>query len=147
MINGVAEPVAHFAIAAEYGSWVAAQPIAGDVSRRSGSWREKLLEISYFDDQFPSGECRRRILFTSGEGEGDARLWKAFARHAFESGCHDIELFTTMPNMDRAWAELGARGYSESPVLTYGAGVSSSGLKLHGWDRENWTYLALDKNN
>lgn len=126
----------------EYGDWIAAQPVAvGPVARRWGVWRKAGLELRFMDDRFPSGDTRRRILFSAGPSRTCSGAWDTFARASQRTGISHIEGFTTEPDLDRAWQALGARAVQEPPVLVSGLGEDVSPLALHGWDRENWTFL------
>jgi hypothetical protein len=98
--------------------------------------------VCYVEDAFAKGERRRRVLFSSGEGNEQTKSWRDFASDAVRCGCTYIEVFTSNQAVDQAWARLGACQYPDAPVLVAWKSVKPQPLLLHGWDRENWTYLA-----
>jgi GT2 family glycosyltransferase len=126
----------------EHHKWMLAQPIRAGVSRNSGSWKRDGLEILFFDDKVPGVGPHRRILFTAGANELHLGLWKQFSRDTRDAGCICVELFTTDAKLDAVWAALGAQREADYPVLIHGGHSVVDTVKLHGWDRQDWTYQA-----
>jgi hypothetical protein len=140
-------PLAHFADAEKQGDWILDQPVRLDVIRRSSAWEEMGLTIVFVDDQLPESGLRRRILYTSGHRQFSPEAWKPFVRASREAGCLYLEGFTTQQALDNVWASFGAWRYPDAPVLVHGEPDVADQLFLHGWDRENWTYLAGGPDN
>lgn len=144
---GGTRPVALFSNAEEQAEWILSQPVRPGISRRNGVWQTAGLKVIYVDDCFPSQDLRRRILMTAGPRQFSVEAWKQFIQESREAGCVYIESFTTRRSLDRVWAACGAWRYPEPPVLLYGEPDLTNKLFLHGWDRENWTYLAGGSSN
>lgn len=134
--------VAHFADAREQCLWLLGQPVRGDVLRTGASWRSNGLEVFYVDDWLSSFGFRRRILFTTGDGQFSTAAWKAYFQETQFTNCLYVEQFTTSRRLDQVWAACGAWRYPDAPVLLYGRPDLIDKLLLYGCDRENWTYLA-----
>ncbi len=126
----------------EHRQWIFSQPVRPGISRHYGAWRNGSLEVLFFDDELPAIGRRRRILFTAGAGQSSLKFWNSFVHDSKEAGCTYLELFTTDVRLDAVWAALGACNQPEPPVLIHGEADSATPLILHGWDRENWTFLA-----
>ena len=139
------EPQVRFSETEVFGRWIGAQPHRPDVAREFSHWTGIDLKVTYVDDTFPNAEKRRRVLFSEGQGSNNSSLWGEFAGDSLRSGCTYLELFTTDRDLDRSWAELGAWQYPDPPVLVAWGKMEPRPVLLHGWDRENWTYLADDK--
>jgi len=135
-------PAARFANVEEHREWILSQPVGPRVARVPGAWKKAGLEVVFIDDQLPSIGLRRRILFTDGDERFSQGAWKSFVQDSRKAGCIYVELFTTDVQLDAVWAALGAHACPEAPVLIHGNRNSISRLALHGWDRENWTFLA-----
>ena len=135
-------PPAHVGGLEEHREWVLSQPAWPTVSRKVANWARGGLEVVSFDDQLPSAGLRRRVLYTSGTQQYSQDAWKAFIRDARETGCVYVELFTTDVQLDNTWALLGGRPCLDAPVLVHGELSLTTNILLHGWDRENWTFLA-----
>jgi hypothetical protein len=133
---------AYFADAEEQGNWILDQPVRLDVARRSGAWEGEGLKIHFVDDRLPETGLRRRILYTNGQRQFAPQAWQPFLRASQEAGCLYMEFFTTDRALDKVWAGFGAWPYPDAPVLMHGEPDLADQLFLHGWDRENWTYLA-----
>ena len=126
----------------EHHKWMLAQPVRPGVSRSPGSWKRDGLQILFFDDNVPGIGPHRRILFTAGPNELCLDLWKQFSRDTRDVGCIYAELFTTDAKLDAVWAALGAQREADYPVLVHGGQSVVDTVKLHGWDRQDWTYQA-----
>jgi GT2 family glycosyltransferase len=135
-------PAVRFANIEEHREWVLSQPAGPTVSRKVAIWARGGLEVVSIDDQVPSAGVRRRVLYTSGTQQYSHTAWKAFMRDAREAGCIYVEFFTTDPQLDTAWTLLGACPCADAPVLVHGEPSLTTNILLHGWDRENWTFLA-----
>ena len=133
----------HFFTEADaHGDWILKQPVSPDVSRKPGVWVRPEFKVTYVDDHFPADQIRRRVLFTSGEDRASVERWAAFVEDARSANCSCVEIFTTEVELDHAWAALGAWRYPDVSVLFTGKPDVTGKMLLHGWDRENWTYLA-----
>jgi GT2 family glycosyltransferase len=135
-------PAARFTNVEKHREWILAQPAEPTVSRKIANWARGSLEVVSFDDQVPSAGLRRRVLYTSGTQQYSQDAWRAFLRDARETGCVYVELFTTDVQLDNTWALLGACPYPDARVLVRGEPSLTANILLHGWDRENWTFLA-----
>jgi GNAT superfamily N-acetyltransferase len=124
-----------------YGDWILGQPIASGV-RKPGIWHGKKLKIAFVDDTLVSRLKRRLVLYTSGTDRFDYGEWKQFVCSTRAAECMILEMFTTEPDLDHLWARLAAIRIAEAPILVLGLPSSVVPITLHGWDRENWTYLA-----
>jgi GT2 family glycosyltransferase len=121
--------------------WIFSQPVRPGISRHYGAWQSEGLEVLYFDDELPESG-RRRILFTSGPGQYSEKTWRRFAEESSKADCRYMELFTTDVALDAVWEALGAYSHAEPPVLVHVEVKLGMPIILHGWDRENWTFLA-----
>lgn len=131
---------ARFYASHQFEEWILTQPVSTKITRTKGAWHDNHLKIIFIDDQLSATEIRRRILFSEGENSYSLLHWRSFIKTAIKAGCLYLELFTTDESLDHTWARLGAVSYPDAPVLCYGS--IPDPLVLHGWDRENWTYLA-----
>ena len=125
-----------------FGKWISSQPVRPGVVRIFNAWETDNLIVHYVEDTFPNGECRRRVLFSKGKCNSELSAWRKFASVCRQGGCSYIELFTTCRKLGLAWARLGAWRYPDSPVLAAWGSMTPVPVLLHGWDRENWTFLA-----
>ena len=132
----------HFSGAEGHGDWIMQQPVRVGVKRIWRWWKHKQLRVCYAQDTNAKGEVRRRILFSEGPGIHEAGTWRNFAADAAQNGCTYIELFTSDPALDLAMAKLGAWQYPDPAVLVHWKERNPQPVVLHGWDRENWTFLA-----
>jgi hypothetical protein len=145
--SGEYRPAAQFADVDEQRAWILDQPVRLDVIRKSGMWETVGLKVFFVDDVLPEAGVRRRILYTAGHRQFSADAWQPFLRLCRHDGCLYMECFTTERALDRAWAGCGAWRYPDAPVLVHGELDVADKLFLHGWDRENWTYLAGGSEN
>ncbi len=143
--DGTVGSRARFADAPTYCDWVLAQPIATGAVRQPGRWVGDGLEVIYTDDRTPAGTCRRLVLFTAGDRRAHPLAWQQFVDHADAAGCMQVELFTTLRELDRAWQVLGAKPVIEAPVLARSLPSGAEEVELHGWDREDFTFLAAEE--
>ncbi len=135
-------PVSRFTRVEKHREWILSQPADPTVSRKVANWAGGGLEVVSIDDNVPSAGLRRRVLYTSGTKQYSQDAWKAFIRDARDAGCVYVELFTTDVQLDNTWALLGACPCPDAPVLVHGELSLTNNILLHGWDRENWTFLA-----
>ncbi len=146
--NGHAlKPFAHFADVEDHTTWVSRQPVRPDASRRNGLWETIGLQVFFVDDLVPGSGLRRRIQFTKGHRQFSREAWRPFIRACRDAGCVYLECFTTNRLLDGVWASFGAWRHPEASVLVHGQIDLTDKLFLHGWDRENWTYLAGGSSN
>lgn len=125
-----------------YRDWILGQPVSMDVWRESAIWKRSELEVVYFEDIFQSGQKRRRVVHASGKELYLLEAWRSFIKDARRANCSCVEIFTTDAAVDRIWGALGALRHADAPVLFLGTLDVRGQMLLHGWDRENWTYLA-----
>lgn len=139
-LKTAAQTHAALAVTPAYHDWMCQQPVRPQIRRSYQSWEADGLRVVFCDDQLPSGETRRRILFTHGSAKDEPGQWRAFVTAARQAGCCYLELFTTDRALCAVWQSLGALPYPDAPVVCHGPLPAT--LQLHGWDRENWTFLA-----
>jgi GNAT superfamily N-acetyltransferase len=136
----VVEDSVYLAAPAAYGRWIFQQPVRPPIRRAYETWEENGLQVAFCEDQLPSGETRRRILFHQGAASLDLAAWRVFVTSARQANCAYLELFTTSRALSALWQAMGALSYPDAPVMF--KGPLPPNLLLHGWDRENWTFLA-----
>jgi hypothetical protein len=134
----------HFKSTPLYEKWIQSQPIGSGFTRKYGEWIEQDINIKYFDDKLQNGEKKRSVLMISGENVLDANMWNLFINISKAAGQDYIEIFTTNKKLDELLIQLGAWHIYEPPILAKGLGEATH-VQIQAWDRENWTYLAMDK--
>ena len=125
-----------------YRDWIYNQPISKTIAIREWKqWIKSDFCIFYAEDYLKSGEKRCLILYTSGNKVFSVTEWQKFFSFLHQSRIIYVDLFTTCRKLDEIWHSLRAKVIVESQVLVKNLrhGVIPD---LHGWDRENWTFLA-----
>jgi GNAT superfamily N-acetyltransferase len=135
---------AYFDAIEEHARWVREQPVAEHLARTAGTWTSEHLHVEFFDDE-ASGPGRRLVLYSRGDASRGFLGWRAFLEASKRDGRCFVDAFTTDRTLDRTWRALGGIRKAEPAVLTWGLDHSHAELHLHGWDRENWTYLASSR--
>lgn len=127
-----------------YRAWIAAQPVAAGFSRSVAAWPDQSGPIVYADDVLRTGERRRLVLHAQRSVVRDRDAWRGMARDAAMKGCAYLDCFTTDRSLDHTLARIGAWQLADSAVVVTGLPPEMNSVSLHGWDRENWTYLASE---
>ncbi len=123
-----------------FARWSADQIIAGGAARISEKFVAGELIAHYALDTLRSGERRALILRTTVAGS--PAHWRALVARMRELGAIYIDGFTTDTALDAVWARLGAQIVPEPPVLV--RGLRAEIPRIHGGDRENFTFLASE---
>jgi dienelactone hydrolase len=135
---------AAFADLDAHAQWMARQPTAQHVVRILGQWSGAGVTVTYADIHEPDARLRRQILRSENETTSLLEPWAAFVEQTRQAGCIAIDGFTTDARLDQVWRALGGRTVAESEILMKNAPAEARPLRLHGWDRENWTYKAAE---
>ena len=129
----------------DYENWVQTQPIANKYTRKSALWEGDGCSIIFFDEKITNGEKRRLILHMEGEGLLSIDAWTSFIIDTRKAKRDYIEIFTTNKRIDSIFQKMGAWKIEEAPIMVRGLDTRTLKFKIHPWDRENWTYLATEK--
>jgi len=125
-----------------YQDWIYSQPCSSSMATREWKkWEDDDLRIFYTIDHLMTGERRSLVLHFDGSSIYSMRAWRKFIIFIHKIGVIYVDIFTTNPKIDQIWMSMGAKRIIESPVLVKNLQAETQ-LDLHGWDRENWTFLA-----
>lgn len=116
--------------------WMARQPTTKKITRKLCSLNQDNLRLIYYEDKYEN-YCRWIIL--KYQSTGKERYKSIYG--TIQKQCLSVEFFTTNKKVSQHLARLGGIKIEEPPIIVYGLDNSLE-MNFHGWDRENFSFVA-----